>query len=199
MPTKAKTLLDHAGVQSRPVSLSEAAIVVIDVQNEYLDGRLPLHGVSQALEKIEELLRLGREAGAPIIHIAQQGRPGGLFDPDSRGSKVVDGFIQSGELVVPKPLPNSFAKTDLDAHLKATGRNGVILAGFMTHMCVSATARAALDLGYRTTVVADATGSRAIPDPTSDGNIEAADVQRVALAELADRFAVVVPLKDVPR
>ena len=34
------------------------------------------------------------------------------------------------------------------------GRNTLILAGFMTHMCISASARAALDLGYQTTVIA---------------------------------------------
>jgi nicotinamidase-related amidase len=196
--TRAKTLLDHAGVQSKPAALSEATIVVIDAQYEYLDGRVPLHGVSQALERIDDLLRRGREAGAPIIHIVQQGRSGGLFDPDTKGSKIINGMAQAGEAVISKPLPNSFAKTDLDAHLKASGRGAVIVAGFMTHMCVSATARAALDLGYRTTVVADATASRAIPDPVSDGNIEGADVHRVALAELADRFATVVPLKDIP-
>jgi nicotinamidase-related amidase len=197
--TKVKTLLDHAGVQLKPASLSEATIVVIDAQNEYLDGRLPLPGASEAVGKIKELLRRGREAGTPIIHVVQQGRSGGLFDPDNNASKIIDGLLQPGESVVPKTLPNSLAKTDLDERLKATGRSAVILAGFMTHMCVSATARAALDLGWRTTVVADATASRAIPDPTSDTNLEAPDVQRVALAELADRFAAVATLKDIPR
>jgi nicotinamidase-related amidase len=94
---------------------------------------------------------------------------------------------------VVKSLPNAFAKTDLDARLKATGRIDLIVAGFMTHMCVSATTRAALDLGYRATVVAEATATRDLPDGTG-GVLEAALVKRVALAELADRFARVVPM-----
>jgi nicotinamidase-related amidase len=62
-------------------------------------------------------------------------------------------------------------------------------------MCVSATARAALDLGYRTTVIADACATRDLPDG-SGGIIDATTVHRVALAELADRFATVVPTLD---
>jgi nicotinamidase-related amidase len=58
-------------------------------------------------------------------------------------------------------------------------------------MCVSATARATLDLGYETTIAADATATRALPDPLGGPAISAAEVHRTALAELADRFAVV--------
>jgi len=64
----------------------------------------------------------------------------------------------------------------------------------MTHMCVSSTARAALDLGYRATVIADATATRALPDPTGGPDLAPEALQRAALAELADRFAVVAPL-----
>jgi nicotinamidase-related amidase len=196
--TKVKTLLDFAGVQSSPASLSNATVVVIDAQNEYVDGQLALHEMSQALDQIGELLNRARKAGTPIIRIVQKGRAGGLFDPDGDGGKIIDRVFSSGETVVTKTLPNAFTKTDLDAHLKAIGRDAIIIAGFMTHMCVSATARAALDLGYRTTVVIDATASRSLPDPTGEGNIDARDVQRIALAELADRFASVVRLNVIP-
>lgn len=58
-------------------------------------------------------------------------------------------------------------------------------------MCVSATVRAALDLGYRTTLVAAATATRDLPDPAG-GVVTADALQRAELAALADRFAVVV-------
>jgi len=58
-------------------------------------------------------------------------------------------------------------------------------------MCVSASARAALDLKYRSTVVAGATATRDLPDPLG-GMIPASVVHRTALSELADRFAIVV-------
>jgi nicotinamidase-related amidase len=91
-----------------------------------------------------------------------------------------------------KTLPNAFAGTRLLDVLMPLQRKELILAGFMTHMCISATARVALDLGYRSTVVAAATATRDLPDPLG-GRIPAATVQRTSLAELADRFAIVVP------
>ena len=96
-----------------------------------------------------------------------------------------------GEIVLRKTLPNAFAATDLHDLIKSTGKSEIIFAGFMTHMCVSASARAALDLGYRSTVVATATATRDLPDPLG-GTIPASVAHRTALSELADRFAIVV-------
>jgi nicotinamidase-related amidase len=56
---------------------------------------------------------------------------------------------------------------------------------------VSATTRAATDLGYRATIVSEGTATRDLPDGNG-GIIDAATVHRVALAELGDRFATVV-------
>ena len=101
------------------------------------------------------------------------------------------------ESIVSKPLPNAFAQTDLDAALKKLGRTQLVIAGFMTHMCVSSTARAALDLGYKATVAADAAATRDLPDPM--GGVIAADaLHRAALAELADRFAIVATVDRIP-
>jgi nicotinamidase-related amidase len=62
-------------------------------------------------------------------------------------------------------------------------------------MCVSSTARAALDLGYRTTIVAAASATRDLPDGLG-GVVPAATVHKVALVELSDRFAVIAPTPE---
>jgi nicotinamidase-related amidase len=95
-----------------------------------------------------------------------------------------------GEPVIEKLLPNAFAGTDLRERLVATERKNLILVGFMTHMCVSSTARAALDLGFRTTIDANGCATRDLPDGRG-GAIAAAMVHDVALAELSDRFAII--------
>jgi len=64
-------------------------------------------------------------------------------------------------------------------------------------MCVSATARSALDYGYSTTVLSDAAATRALPDPLGGPDIPAAQLHRTALAELADRFATVARTADI--
>jgi nicotinamidase-related amidase len=94
--------------------------------------------------------------------------------------------------VIAKGLPNAFAGTALDERIRATGRKELILIGFQTHMCISATARSALDHGYRTTIVASACATRDLPNPL--GGVTPAEVLHAAtLSALADRFAVVVP------
>ncbi len=49
--------------------------------------------------------------------------------------------------------------------LKKLGVTDLVLAGFMTHVCVNSTARAAFNLGYRPTVVGEATATRSVPNP----------------------------------
>ncbi|HEY0220132.1 MAG TPA: cysteine hydrolase family protein, partial [Afipia sp.] len=140
-----------------------------------------------------KLLKLARNKGVPVFHVVHHGAAGApLFDETTPQGAIIPLLAPvAGEVVIRKTLPNSFTGTDLDALVKSTGRSELILAGFMTHMCVSATARAALDLNYRTTVVANAATTRDLPDPLG-GVIPASVVHRVALSELADRFAIVV-------
>jgi nicotinamidase-related amidase len=194
----AKTLLQMAGANPQPAKLTEAALVIIDAQNEYVTGRLPLDGVNAALDNIAALLKAARAAGAPVIHVMQRGRPGGLFDPEGEMFKLAPQVAAgAGEAVVEKPLPNAFAKTNLQQVLEGTGRKSLVIAGFMTHMCVSATTRSALDHGYSTTVVSDAVATRPLPDPLGGGDIPAAQIHRTALAELNDRFAVIARAADI--
>lgn len=193
MTSAPKTLLQIAGAPLHPSALDKSALVIIDAQLEYTKGNLPLDGVDNAIIEAEKLLTLARKNDVPVFHIVQHapaGRP--LFDETGPCAAIVRELTPAAEeVVVRKNLPNAFAGTDLDALIKSTGRTELILAGFMTHMCVSATARAALDLKYRTTVVANATATRDLPDPLG-GTIPASVVHRVALTELSDRFAIVV-------
>lgn len=190
-----KTLLQMAGAPLDPSSLTKAALVIIDAQNEYRTGALPLPGVDAAVVEIAALLDRARAAGAPVVHVQHKGKPGGAFDQDAEGGHIMREVAPAcAETVVNKPLPNAFASTDLAEVLEKTGRKELIIAGFMTHMCVSSTARAALDLGYRSTVVAGACATRDLPAPDG-GVIKAADLHRATLTALADRFAVIA--KDV--
>jgi PPOX class probable F420-dependent enzyme len=76
-----------------------------------------------------------------------------------------------------------------------TGRPGLVLAGFMTHMCVNSTARDAFNLGYRPTIVASATATRELPVP-GGVPVPATTLQTATLAGIADLFALVVGKPD---
>ena len=187
------TLLDAAGASRLPSAWSDAVLVLVDHQREYVDGKLPLTGMPEAVASCAELLTLARRHGSPVIHVVHHGKAGGAFDPAGPHAAIIEGLTPvDGEQSVVKHLPNSFAGTDLADLLAATGRKELIVAGFQTHMCISATVRSALDHGYRVTLVAAACATRDLPDPLGCAPLSAAELHRVTLAALNDRFATVV-------
>ena len=167
---------------------------MIDGQREYTTGRLPLAGVTAAVKEGARLLALARAQNMPVIHAIHHGRAGGaLFDPLGEGTAFIPQLEPAeGETVLIKSLPNAFAGTDLADRIRATARREIVIAGFATHMCVSATARAALDHGFRTTVVAAATATRDLPHACGAGITPAEWIQQATLAALSDRFSVVI-------
>jgi nicotinamidase-related amidase len=185
------TLRALAGLPLEPARLSDSTLILIDCQNTYTYGAMELEGVQAALDEAAVLLERARSAGIPIIHIQHDDGPGSLYDVSGHSGAIVDWVApRDGEQVVVKNYPNSFVGTDLDAKLKALNAQNLIIAGFMTHMCVNSTARGAFNLGYSPTVVAAATATRSLPG--ADGRpVAAAALQVASLAALADLFAVV--------
>jgi len=191
--SEAKTLMQLAGAPSTPKPIAESALLLIDMQKQYTHAPLALPDVAGATESGAHLLERFRHAGRPVIHIQHKGQEGGLFDPTDEVFEILGPVAPQGhERVFHKTLPNAFAKTELDSHLRAEGINHLTVIGFMTHMCVSSTVRAALDLGIGCTLVASACGTRDLPD--GQGGVISADaLHRAELSALSDRFAIVVP------
>lgn len=189
----AMTMLQMAGAQPAPATMADGILLIIDAQREYTDGLLPLTGVQPAVEALAHLLEKARKAAAPIVHVRHQGK-GKAFNPSSTGYQIVNELTpRSDEIVVDKALPNAFAGTDLAKHLAAIGRKNLIVGGFMTHMCVSATVRAATDQGFMSTVAADTVATRDLPDAIGSGTVAADAINKITLAALSDRFAWIVP------
>lgn len=185
------TLLQLAGADLSPAKMSEASLVLIDLQNEYLAGPIALPGAEAAMANSAKLLSRARDAGSPVFHVAHRGKPGGLFDRGAdRGAIAANVAPLAAEAVIEKEQPNAFAGTELCNLLSATGRKNIILVGLMTHMCISSTARAATELGFRVTIDASACATRDLPDGKG-GAIAAQVIHDVALAELSDRFAII--------
>ncbi len=188
----AMTMLQMAGATPAPATTADGVLLIIDAQREYTDGLLPLTGVEAAVEALAMLLDKARAAGTPIVHVRHQSK-GKAFNPSSTGYEIVAPLTpRPGETIVDKGLPNAFAGTDLAKALAASGRKNLIVGGFMTHMCVSATVRAATDQGFMSTIAADTVATRDLPDATGGATITADAINRITLAALSDRFAWVV-------
>lgn len=190
--TEHPTLRALSGFPAEPANLSDSTLILIDCQNTYTQGVMELDGVQNALDETALLLDRARTAGIPVIHIQHDAGPGSPYDLTAENGQIVDRVApRESEPVVVKSFPNSFVGTELDRLLKESEASNVLLAGFMTHMCVNSTARGAFNLGYAPTVVAAATATR--PLPSFGSEVGSVDIQAASLAALADLFAVVVP------
>ncbi|MEV6275642.1 cysteine hydrolase family protein [Nocardia sp. NPDC051832] len=191
------TLRDVIGLDNQLPRLADAAVIMIDFQNTYRTGVMALTGAEEALDAGARLLSAARALGRPIIHIINDGGAGTPYDIRAEiGSISAEVAPLPTETVVVKQVPNAFFGTELEQTLKDLGAGpDLILAGFMTHMCVTFTAQGAFNLGYRPTVVAEATATR--PLPGQDGPaLSAAALQSAALTTISDLFGLVAPTVD---
>ena len=189
----AMTMLQMSGMAPTPATMADGVLLIVDAQREYTDGLLPLTGVQVAVDALAVLLEKARSAGAPVVHVRHKG-PGKAFNPASSGYEIVKQLTpRDGETVVDKGLPNAFAGTELGKHLAQIGRKNLIVGGFMTHLCISATVRSATDHGYMSTIAADTVATRDLPDAMNGAAISAEAINKITLAALSDRFAWIVP------
>ncbi|MGC3872397.1 cysteine hydrolase family protein [Halomonas sp. GXIMD04776] len=192
MNNEPTTLRALQGLPAQPASLKDSALILIDCQNTYREGVLQLTGVEEALQEARKLQDQARRVGAPVIHIRHDAGEGSPFDINGDSGAIADIVApQEGELIVTKNYPNSFFQTDLDEHLNSLGVTNLVLAGFMTHMCVLATAQGGFNLGYAPTVVANTTASRSL-ETAGGKHLSAEDVHDAALASMKDLYAVVI-------
>ena len=77
----AQSLLQLVKAPLHPSPLDKSALVIIDAQLEYQNGKLPLDGVDNAILEAAKLLKLARERGVPVFHVVHHGAAGApLFD-----------------------------------------------------------------------------------------------------------------------
>jgi nicotinamidase-related amidase len=173
-------------------TFANAALVIIDVQQGFLDPRWGRRNHPQAEQNIGALLADWRKAGRPLFHVQHGSRSArGAFHPGTPGHAFKrEAQPLPGEIVIPKDVNSAFIGTDLEARLRAGGIETVVLCGLTTDHCVSTTARMAGNLGFQTFLVEDAcaTHERTGPDGTW---FSAEQMHATAVASLHGEFATV--------
>jgi nicotinamidase-related amidase len=164
----------------------KTALLIVDIQNDYFPGgKGELEGPLEAAKKARQLLQCFREHQQPTVHIQHiSTRPGATtFLRGTEGANIHDSVAHfEGEPLVQKHFPNSFRETQLLELLKGWGTERIIVCGMMTHMCVDATARAGVDLGFQLILAADACATRALT--YGETKIPAEHVHKAFLAAL---------------
>ncbi|MFD3657830.1 cysteine hydrolase family protein [Streptomyces sp. 24-1644] len=186
------TLRQLNGFDDTPAKLADSTLILIDYQNTYTTGVMELDGWQAALDAAAALLARARQEGTKVIHVINDGGEGTPYDIRAEIGRIHPSVAPAaGEPVVVKRAPDAFFGTDLGEHVDAAGRNDLVIAGFMTHMCVAFTAQGAFLRGNRPTVVADASATRSLP--VAGTELDACQVHYSALATIADLYGVVVP------
>ena len=158
------------------------ALLVIDVQNEYFTGALPITHPVGHLDRILSTMDLARHHGVPTVVIRHH-QPAADSPVFRKGSPEWELHPEVAcrpcELLVDKQLPGSFTNTPLDAWLRDRGITTVAIAGYMTQVCCDTTARQAMHLGYKVEFLSDATGT--LPVSNSAGTVTAEELHRAIL------------------
>ncbi len=192
MVQASQTLREVTGMGFDYAGLKNSALIMVDCQNTYRRGVMQLTNVEPAILEAKKLLEMARDLNVPIIHIQHDAGAGSPYDITADiGAISVEVAPKNGEDVIVKNYPNSFIATGLEAKLKSLGIENLVLAGFMTHVCINSTARGAFNLGFKPTVVASACATRSLVG--ANGKIlDAQTMHDSALAAVRDLFAVVV-------
>ena len=162
---------------------ARTALLMIEFQREWLAPESKLQALMtdrdaflHSQQRAAALLALARQRGWNVLHVPFRCR-NDYRDlaptPDTLGLRgaipsagtwrdgredFAPGFEpRADELIVSGRLgASAFAASNLDALLRFHGIDTLLLAGYVLHVCVESTLRAAHDLGYRAIVVEDA-------------------------------------------
>ena len=171
--------------------MPKRALIVIDVQNEYFDGALPISDppTDTSLANIGRAMDAATEADVPVIVVRTATRPEApIFREGSHAWELHPEIERRPhDHLIEKTLPGSFTGTPLGEILAAAGVDTVAITGYMTHMCVDTTSRQAAHRGLGVEILNDATGT--LPLENSGGTAKGEELHRATLVAQGQFFA----------
>ena len=171
----------------------DEALLVIDVQNEYFTGRLPVTFPEGSLNNILKAMDYAASVGMPVavIQHSAAAKDSPTFRKGSEEWKLHPEIeLRKRDILIEKSLPGSFTGTGLEKWLREAGVGRVAICGYMAQMCCDTTARQAFHLGFQVDFLSDAIGTLAVHN--SAGAISAPDLHRAVMVTQAMRFARVM-------
>lgn len=172
---------------------NKQALLVIDVQNEYFTGRLPVTYPEGSFDNILKAMDHAAEAGIPVV-VIQHTAPSKDSPTFRKGSEEwrlhPEVEKRKYDLLIEKNLPGSFTGTKLERWLRDKGIRQVTICGYMTQMCCDTTARQAFHMGFQVNFLSDATGTLSVQN--SAGFISDRDLHQAILVTQAMRFGRVM-------
>jgi nicotinamidase-related amidase len=174
------------------------ALIVIDVQNEYFTGRLPIAHPprEQSLANIVSAMEAAQAAGIPVIvvqHTSPAQAP--IFAAGSSSWELHEAVRDRPRAhLLEKDQASAFAGTDLAQWLDAHGIDTLTVAGYMTQNCDESTARDARHRGMSVEFLSDATGTLAMSNRL--GTLTAEQLHQRVLIVMQSSFASVATTRE---
>ncbi|MCT2592528.1 isochorismatase family protein [Streptomyces sp. N2-109] len=175
------------------------ALIVVDVQSALVSGDGAVPEAARLLDRTADLIARARSSGALVVHVQNDGQPGEDVEPHTPGWELHHP-VEAGpaEVVIRKTVDDSFQETALASLLTGADVRALAVCGVMSEMCVQATARTALELGYRVILPYDAHATHDIPAaPGISDVVPAAVVSRVAGWALGDEAEITARAAEV--
>jgi nicotinamidase-related amidase len=174
------------------------ALLLIDVQNEYVTGNLPIEypPLTTSLKNIEAAIKTAQSHSIPIV-VVQQMAPetSPIFAKGSHGWELHPVVASlKPDLLVHKQLPSALAGTQLAQWLKKEGIDTLTVTGYMTQNCNESTIRQATHEGWAVEFLHDAAGT--VSFRNSQGLLKAEDMHKAACVVLQSRFAAVMTTQE---
>lgn len=169
------------------------ALLIIDVQNEYFDGLLPIAHppLAQSLPNLVRAAEAAEAHGVPVVlvrHAAPAQSP--VFADGGHGGRLHPRIAALPHVHrIDKRAASAFTGTDLAGWLVERGIDTLTIAGYMTHNCDAATILDAAGRGLKAEFLADASGS--LPYANAAGAASAEEIHRVFSVVLHSGFAAV--------
>lgn len=143
--------------------MEKTAFILIDLQNDYLDGGLfPLHNSTAVIDKNLEIIKFAKQMDSQIVHVQHIADPAmgiaPFFNKDTEGVKIASKILNAApeSKVVIKHFADSFEQTDLDSWLKLHEIERLVISGMMTQNCVTHTALSKMAEKYEIIILSDA-------------------------------------------
>ena len=182
---------------SQPSKSTNRALLVIDVQNEYFTGKLPISYPSGSLNNILQAMDVAFSQKIPVI-IIQHTQPeenSEIFRKNSPQWQLHPEISQRHyNLLIEKNFPGSFTGTNLENWLRKHDIDTVVISGYMTQMCCDTTARQAAHFGFSVEFLADATGT--LDFETKAAKATAQELHRATLVAQETFFSKVMTTSE---
>ncbi|MCM2677546.1 cysteine hydrolase family protein [Alkalicoccobacillus plakortidis] len=168
------------------------ALIVIDVQKAFEHGAWGERNNLQAEENILRLVEKCRTQNQMIIFVQHTStNPKSHFYIEDECVKFKDYMKPlKDEVVIQKQVNSAFIGTDLEKILHENKVDEVVIVGLTTPHCVSTTTRMSANLGFKTTLISDATAAFELTDQNGI-TYDAKTIHQVSLATLHEEFAEV--------